>query len=475
MLMKLYKWKNITNKIICDKNARIIQKFIRKKMGKLLWKKRVKFFSDLSEKYFKRKVSNFAKIYNLDKINRKLICRKLLDNLRKINKKKTDLLSLNDNIIMANDEFKKKNKEIALKNILKLYTYIVFKKLFENLNNLQRNKSKIIIKEFMIKLKQNVLKKSEYTYEKKISNETIPFRKKLSFSRKKSSNNIPKKEMNKSIPYISILPHLIKFLQEKIHQRKNYSFNILKQHYKNNKLYILLTQCIKKSIILDKQNFINQLYLLSTNGQKQKDLFELLRKYFIKRKLFLNIEKVVRILDIIYLIKVSIINQEISDKRWMRVIIRKWRFLSFSHNISKKKMSILYKNFHINYLEMVNDVFGEERLDNPSVIKEFERFGANVGMWENKYPDFDEESKYCNVQKKFLFHRPIIKEENKEEVINNYKNIKEEDSKVLNTKIDDVKEEEKVSEIKEDKKEDNIKELKEKQKGRFYWKNFKKK
>ena len=48
---------------------------------------------------------------------------------------------------------------------------------------------------------------------------------------------------------------------------------------------------------------------------------------------------------------------------------------------------------YINYLEMVNDVFGEEKNENPSVIKEFERFGANVGMWENEHPDFVEESK----------------------------------------------------------------------------------
>jgi hypothetical protein len=47
--MKLYKCKNITNKISCDKNARTIQRFIREKMGILLWKKRVKFFEDLAK------------------------------------------------------------------------------------------------------------------------------------------------------------------------------------------------------------------------------------------------------------------------------------------------------------------------------------------------------------------------------------------------------------------------------------------
>ena len=56
---------------------------------------------------------------------------------------------------------------------------------------------------------------------------------------------------------------------------------------------------------------------------------------------------------------------------------------------------------------MVKDVFGEEKMDNPSVIKEFERFGANVGMWENERPGFNEESKFCKkIQKKLSFKGP---------------------------------------------------------------------
>ena len=87
-------------------------------------------------------------------------------------------------------------------------------------------------------------------------------------------------------------------------------------------------------------------------------------------------------------------------------------------------MAFLYKHLHVNYLEMVNDVFGEEEQANPSVIKEFERFGANVGMWENEHPGFIEGSNYCkNIQKRFSFHAPsglskkTIKEIKEEEVL----------------------------------------------------------
>ena len=133
-----------------------------------------------------------------------------------------------------------------------------------------------------------------------------------------------------------------------------------------------------------------------------------------------------------YLLKISIVSKEISEKRWIRILIRKWRFISFSKNISKKKMAFLYKHLHVNYLEMVNDVFGEEERANPSVIKEFERFGANVGMWENEHPDFIEESNFCkNVSKRFSFHAPPsvtqvktkeIKEVKEEEMIEKKRN-----------------------------------------------------
>jgi hypothetical protein len=420
----------------------------------------------------KRKIAGFAKIYNLNNIIKKIIHKKLADNLKKAAENKNNLISLNENIINANDDLNKQNKKIALKNLLKLYSYIVLEKLFEKLKNLQRNKAENAFKEFFIKIKQNAIKKAEYTYEKKISKENIPLRKKLSFSLKKSSsNNIPRKENDKSIPYISLLPHLTKFLEDKINERKNYAFNKLKQQRKNQKLNKLLTKYINNKITPEKNTFFKNFIKLATIGEKQKDLFKLLRKYIIIKKLFNQIQEPSRLLNLIYLIKLSLVNQEIADKRWLRALLRKWRFLSFSRNISKKKMSILYKNFHINYLEMVNDVFGEEKNENPSVIKEFERFGSNVGMWENEHPDFVEESKYCqNVRKNFKFYRPKEWDnKNKQIKVEEEKEIKE-GNEIKETKKDKIKKY-------EEKKDNNqiLKEKKEepKEKKRYFRRNFK--
>ena len=75
----------------------------------------------------------------------------------------------------------------------------------------------------------------------------MPYRKKLSFSKKQSSSNVPKKDLDKSIPYISLLPHLTKFLEDKIQERKNYSMNKLI-------IYFLFKYLIYKSIIKSNQN-----------------------------------------------------------------------------------------------------------------------------------------------------------------------------------------------------------------------------
>ena len=62
------------------------------------------------------------------------------------------------------------------------------------------------------------------------------------------------------------------------------------------------------------------------------------------------------------------------------------------------KMKTIYKSLHMTYLEMANSLFGENK-DDPSVIKEFERFGTNVGIWENEKPSQKEEEKYVKTIK----------------------------------------------------------------------------
>ena len=127
------------------------------------------------------------------------------------------------------------------------------------------------------------------------------------------------------------------------------------------------------------------------------------------KKLFVYKKEIYRINKIFYLLNLTVFNQEVAKNRWIRQLIRKWRFISFAKKMAKKKMELMYKNLHCSYLEMVNTIFSEESV-NPSVIKEFERFGNGVGMFVNENPYVPREGNLClGVKKKYLF-QPIDSE-----------------------------------------------------------------
>ena len=68
--------------------------------------------------------------------------------------------------------------------------------------------------------------------------------------------------------------------------------------------------------------------------------------------------------------------------------------------MARRKLELMYKSLHCSYLEIANSIFSEEEI-NPSVIKEFERFGNGIGMFVNESPYYPREGKFClGVKKK---------------------------------------------------------------------------
>jgi len=466
---KLYQWRNNAKKITCHENALIIQTFLGKKFGQYLLKKRANFFANLAKNYLTNLILNAAKVNKLDSILRNIFYKRFLDNLDNNNKKINSITSFNDNILKANQNLNEQNQKIAVKKLLKIYSYVVLKKLFESITKKYKRIQKVSMKELLMQMKAKQLKKSEYSYGNKLSSESKSISRKLSFSSKKSPIG-KAKNVNESIPYISLVPYLIKYLEGKINDRRNMFYQKLKTLYRNKKLCDLLDKYVSEKESPDKEFFFETVKKTAQSGPMKVKLYKLFRKKIIK-KMFTEVIYPSRILKLMYLMKLTIVSKEISEKRWIRVLIRKWRFISFSKNISKKKMAFLYKHLHVNYLEMVNDVFGEEEKSNPSVIKEFERFGANVGMWENEHPDFVEESNFCkNVQKRFSFHAPsgvnirnMLNEQKKQ--VKEIKEVKEEE--LLEKK--EIKKIEKKDD-EEDEKDEDEKEAKEQTPGkkRYY-------
>ena len=143
------------------------------------------------------------------------------------------------------------------------------------------------------------------------------------------------------------------------------------------------------------------------DGPQKAKLFKLLRKVIIK-KLFIYKEEIYRVNKLFYLVNLTMFNLEMAKSRWIRQIIRKWKFIAFMKKMTKKKMELMYKNLHVSYLEMINSIFSDEEKINPSVVKEFERFGNGVGMFVNEDPYNIHEGK---VSFKKLYNFPVTKME----------------------------------------------------------------
>ena len=134
-------------------------------------------------------------------------------------------------------------------------------------------------------------------------------------------------------------------------------------------------------------------------------LYKKLREITIK-KLFIEKEEISRAKKLIKLIKITSINSQISTDRWIRQIIRRWRFISFVKNVSKKKLELMYKNLHVGYLEIINSLFNNE-CKFPSMMKEFENFGADIGMYKSQDGYFNREKElYQKIKKKYI-SKPI--------------------------------------------------------------------
>jgi hypothetical protein len=300
----------------------------------------------------------------------------------------------------------------------------------------------------------------EYTYKniKKIDKE--PRIRNLHFKKKEpqitDKDLLENKLKNNIIAFDSILPELADYINDIFAQRKREVFNNIKNEARNAHLVKSMNDCVNKNYLPEKEKLINNLKTIKriqlTEGPLQAKLFSLLRKKVLQSMFDKDdVEELYRVLKVIKLFKITEINKELTEERWLRTLIRKWRFLAFSKTMSKKKLAYLYKHFHVNYLEMANNVFGEQD-SNPSVIKEFERFGSNVGIWENEKPDYAERIKHSK-SKKIVYSTSTFKKLLKQK--------EEEDKKEKKIELEDEKEDKKEYKKEEKKKDKKSKKIEE--------------
>ena len=345
--------------------------------------------------------------HDIPLIRAKLFLKKIKDKSDNINK----LDKLKCALLKTKDEINKIDKKKALDKIYKIYFYNKIKNnLLNTCDKYQQRIKNILGREFLDKLQEIKTSKLAFNYNNELYLTSKPKTTKLKFKKicDLNHNNKDKIISDKNAPMRKVLPSLINYINNKIKRRKEEAFEKIKQDLINKNFSKIFKQYIEKSLNPKKLELLNQMRrdakYAEIRPKTQIKLFKLFRKKYIKNITSSLIEPS-RLYRLYYLCNMSKMHINIASQRYYRELIRKWRFITFSKKMTRKKLELMYKNLHASYLQMADEIFGEDQY-NPSVFKEFERFGSNIGMFTGQEPAIDEELNkkyYSNVDKKYVF------------------------------------------------------------------------
>ena len=357
-------------------------------------------------------------INDVDNINRAMTLKKLLhdiplvrakfflDKIKEISDRKNKYSRLGEDIIKAKNDLDTQKKIQLLDKIYKLYYLNKINELIKACNKYDRRLRPIYGKDFLNKLYKLKSKFSTYKYKNKQEATNKAKITNLSFKNKVRKNydviSDPK------APMMKVLPSMVKYLQNLINRRNGKTFDKLISDMKSKSFANLFKKYNNKTIQPAEKEFVQKIRrdakYSETRPTYQVKLFKLFRKKYIRYVRTVLVEPS-RLYRLFYLLNMTKMHTNIAAQRYYREIIRKWRFISFTKKMARKKMELMYKNLHASYLQMADDIFGEDKV-NPSVWKEFERFGSNVGMFTGQEKEIEEELNkkyYSTIDKKYTF------------------------------------------------------------------------
>lgn len=154
----------------------------------------------------------------------------------------------------------------------------------------------------------------------------------------------------------------------------------------HNKFGNLLNKWTKKNTENNKKDLINNLCIYYINKQGQKfsrlKLKKLFKKYAFK-KIRQSLGPLITKIKIKKLIVTTIEERKSKKNNFLKSIIRKWRFITFVNNLTKKKLELMYKNLHTSYMEMADEVLNSRETLSSQELKHFFNSGydnkVNIG------------------------------------------------------------------------------------------------
>ena len=151
----------------------------------------------------------------------------------------------------------------------------------------------------------------------------------------------------------------------------------------HNKFGSLLNKWTKKNTENNKKDLINNICIYYINKQGQKFSKLKLKKLFKKyafRKIRQSLQPLITKIKIKKLIITTIEERKSKKNNFLKSIIRKWRFITFVNNLTKKKLELMYKNLHVSYMEMADEVLNSRETLTSQELKHF--FNSE---YENKF------------------------------------------------------------------------------------------
>ena len=472
-------------KMLPERNDKNGHDTILKYLGR--WKLNAEKLRERQNK-FKKALETIEKrdlIQKVNRINAAILMKKLFNDIPKIRAKlflnklkniqvnKNKFEKLKNKIRDAKNDLLEQNKVQVMNRLYKIYAYHKINNMFNILNNNLNQKVKpFYAKELFKKLYANQRKKAQYKYGDQLKSTNKAKTTKLNFKNKIKPNKSEDIIENKLAPMKKCLPHFIKYIQNRLDGRRKDTMDALREHNRQLKFGELLKKFANKTILQPKKDVFNIMHRDALYSESrplyQIKLFKLFRKKYIQ-ELTYSLEEPAKLYHLYYLINVTSMHKKIAKQRFYRELIRKWRFAAFAKKMARKKLELMYKNLHASYLQMADEFFGEDSV-NPSVIKEFEMFGNNVGMFTGENPQVGEELNkkyYANVEKKYIFANgqdevEKVKNPKKKKVVKKEKEelyeIEEEDSYYEDEKPKKSKKK-KISKKEKDKEEDKIKDF----------------
>jgi len=435
-------------KMLPERNDKNGHDTILKYLGR--WKLNAEKLRERQNK-FKKALETIEKrdlIQKVNRINAAMLMKKLFNDIPKIRAKiflnKLKHIQVNkgkyekftNSIKDAKKQILEQNKLQVMNRLYKIYAYHKLNDMFGVLNkNLNEKIKPFYAKELFRKLYANRRKKAQYKYGDQIKSSNKAQTTKLNFKNKIKPNKSKDIIENKTAPMKKCLPHFVRFIQKKLDNKRRDAIDALKEHNRQLKFIELLKNYSNKTILPPKKEVFNIMHRDALYSESrplnQIKLFKLFRKKYLK-ELTYSLEEPAKLYHLYYLINVTAMHKKIAQQRFHRELIRKWRFAAFAKKMARKKLELMYKNLHASYLQMADEFFGEDSV-NPSVIKEFEMFGNNVGMFTGENPQVGEELNkkyYANVEKKYIFANGQEEVEKvkkpKKKIVKKEKEIKEE-------------------------------------------------